>query len=180
MDLVSVTLNDNEVKLIVAASAAVSAVSVAFISAALARIFAQRDRRRQMYGEAFRTALEWRETVYRVRRRDNTPAHDRELVDKFHDLQERLDFYEGWIASESRFIRRSYMKLVNAAKSATREELRAAWDTPGQTGNADPGDAHPSISSAAKDGFLRDVRGQLSLQPWRWPFIAFRNWDEPT
>ena len=90
-------LSDNDVKLVVGASSAITAVSVAVISAALARVFSQRDRRRQMYGEAFRTALAWREVVYRVRRRDNSEQHDRELIDRFHDLQERLDYYEGWI-----------------------------------------------------------------------------------
>jgi len=61
------TVADNEIKLIVAATAAISAVAVAVLSAFLARIFAQRDRRRQLYGEAFRTALAWREMVYRVK-----------------------------------------------------------------------------------------------------------------
>ena len=57
--------------------ALVSAVLVALLSAFVARIFVGRDRRRQMYGEAFRVGLEWREMVYRVRRRDNSKEHDR-------------------------------------------------------------------------------------------------------
>jgi hypothetical protein len=167
------TLDDNDVKLIVAASAAVSAVSVAFISAALARVFAQRDRRRQMYGEAFRAALEWREMVYRIRRRDNTGEHARELVDRFHDLQERLAFYEGWIGSESKFMRRSYQRLITAAKAATRYDLEQAWNTPGRIGNADPKDHHPAIPQACRDDFLKDVRGHLSV--WRRPGVWKRN-----
>jgi hypothetical protein len=170
-------LSDNDVKLLVGASAAITAVAVAFISAALARVFAQRDRRRQMYGEAFRTALEWREMVYRVRRRDNTKEHDRELVDKFHDLQERLDYYEGWIGSESKFMRRSYSKLIRAAKDATREDLQDAWNRQGRTGNAEPSDHHPEIDIAVKDRFLKDVRGHLSV--WRRPGVWKRNWSEP-
>ncbi|BBX31722.1 hypothetical protein MMAG44476_18142 [Mycolicibacterium mageritense DSM 44476 = CIP 104973] len=173
------SLTDNDIKLIVGASAAVSALSVAFLSAALARIFAQRDRRRQMYGEAFRTALAWHEMVYRVRRRDNTDEHDRVLVDKFHELQERLDYYEGWIGSESKYMRRSYRKLVNAEKSSTASDLNVAWDKPGKKGNADSEDNHPAVERAIRDGYLRDVRGHLSLQPWRWLFVAFRNWSEP-
>lgn len=173
----AMSFSDNDVKLIVAASAAVSALSVAILSAALARLFAQRDRRRQMYGEAYRTALEWREMVYRVRRRDNTTEHNRELVDKFHDLQERLDYYEGWIGSESRFMRRSYSKLVGAAKTATKEDLQDAWNKRGRTGNADAADHHPEIDTDIKDGFLKDVRGHLSI--WRRPGVWKRNWNEP-
>jgi hypothetical protein len=171
-------LTDNDVKLIVAASAAVGALSVALLSAVLARIFAQRDRRRQMYGEAFRAALEWREMVYRVRRRDNSDEHNRVLVDKFHDLQERLDFYEGWIGSESKYMRRNYRKLVTAEKSSTASDLKDAWDNPGKKGNADGQDAHPTVNQEARDAYLRDVRAHLSLQPWRWPLVMFRNWSE--
>ena len=95
-------MTDDEVKLVVAAAAASSAIVVAVFTAVFARLSAQRDRRRQMYGEAFRTALEWREMLYRVRRRDNTDEGDRVIVDKFHDLQERLDYYEaGSVASRS-------------------------------------------------------------------------------
>jgi len=171
-------LSDNDVKLVVGASSAITAVSVAVISAALARVFSQRDRRRQMYGEAFRTALAWREVVYRVRRRDNSEQHDRELIDRFHDLQERLDYYEGWIGSESRFMRRSYRKLVIASKGATRHDLQQAWNRRGRTGNADPNDHHPTIDRRHTDEFLKDVRGHLSV--WRRPGVWKRNLCEPT
>jgi hypothetical protein len=172
-------VSDNEIKLIVAVTAAISAVTVAALSAALARIFAQHDRRRQMYGEAFRTALEWREMIYRVRRRDNTEEHDRALVDRFHELQERLDYFEGWIGSESKYMSRSYQKLVSTAKSATMSDLQAAWNKPGKKSNTDSDATHPVIDQAARDAYLRDVHGHLSLQPWRWLFVAFRNWREP-
>ena len=173
-----VSLTDNEVKLLVAATAVASAVTVAVLSAVLARVFAQRDRRRQMYGEAFRTALEWREMLYRVRRRDNTEDGDRAVIDRFHDLQERLDYYEGWIGSESKYMRRSYQKLVRASKDATLSHIQAAWNTPGKKGNADSSDSHPMADQAVRDGYLRDVRGHLSFQPWRWVFVAFRNWND--
>ncbi|WP_280214811.1 hypothetical protein [Nocardia cyriacigeorgica] len=173
--MINTPLTDTEVKLLVAGVAATGAVVVAVLSALFARIFSQRDRRRQMYGEAFRAALEWREMLYRVRRRDNTEDSERIIIDKFHDLQERLDYYEGWIGSESKYMRRSYRKLIHEAKQATRDLIRDAWDTPGKKGNADPGDVHPQISADIQDGFLRDVRNHLSLQPWRWALVALRN-----
>ncbi|WP_338773068.1 hypothetical protein V7968_16460 [Nocardia vulneris] len=165
-------------KLLVAGVAAVSAVIVAVLSASFSRASAQRDRRRQMYGEAFRAALEWREMLYRVRRRDNTEEGERAVIDKFHDLQERLDYYEGWIGSESKYMRRSYQKLIREAKSVTRDYIRDAWDNPGRRGNANANDEHPMISINVQDRFLRDVRHHLSLQPWRWPLVAVRNRED--
>ncbi|WP_280483618.1 hypothetical protein [Nocardia farcinica] len=151
---------------------------VAVLSALFARIFAQRDRRRQMFGEAFRAALEWREMLYRVRRRDNTDEGERAVIDKFHDLQERLDYYEGWIGSESKYMRRSYRKLVSEAKKATRDLIREAWDSPGKRGNAENNDEQPMINPDVQGGFLRDVRHHLSLQPWRWALVVVRNWRD--
>jgi len=70
--------------------------------------------------------------------------------------------------------------LVGEEKSATLSHLQDAWDKPGKKGNADPADTHPVTNEAARDAYLRGVRGHLSLQPWRWVFVAFRNWSEPS
>ncbi|MET8776602.1 hypothetical protein ABZV58_16465 [Nocardia sp. NPDC004654] len=175
---ISADLTDTEVKLILAGAAAASAIAVAIFSAFATRIFSQRDRRRQMYGEAFRAALEWREMLYRVRRRNNTDECDRAITDRFHDLQERLDYYEGWIGSESEYMRRSFRKLVSASKSATLPHIRDAWDRPGKTGNSDSSDVHPNIDPNVRRKFLQDVRDHLSFQPWRWLRIIIRNWQE--
>lgn len=114
--------------------------------------------------------------LYRIRRRDNTDADDRVIDDRFHDLQERRYFYEGWIGSESEYMRRSYCKLVDASKLAVKSDIQSAWGKPGvKAGNADTADTHPTIPSAVIDGYLNDVRAHLSLQPWRWIAIAFRN-----
>jgi hypothetical protein len=169
-------LTDTEVKFVVAGVAAVSALTVALLSAFIARAFVGRDRRRLMYGEAFRAALEWREMLYRVRRRDNNAENDREIMNRFHDLQERLDYYEGWIGSESKFRRRSFQKLVKAAKDATSSGIQAAWDRPGKSGNTDE-DRRPEIDTMVVDAYLRDVRGHLSVQPWRWLGTAWRNYE---
>lgn len=169
------TLTTTQATLISAGIAASSALVVALLSAFIARVYVGRDRRRQMYGEAFRAALEWREMVYRVRRRSNTKDGGREVIDKFHELQERLDFYEGWIGSESKYMRRSFELLVKAAKDATQADIQAAWEKPGKKSNADPEDHHPTIDQAVVNGYLRDVRGHLSLQPGRWIAVAWRN-----
>ncbi|WP_194860253.1 hypothetical protein [Dietzia sp. SYD-A1] len=171
-------MSDAHVKIIVAVTAAVSALVVALVSAWIARVFTNLDRKRTMYGEAYRTALEWREMLYRVRRRDNMPESDRLITDRFHDLEERLDFYEGWIGSESKYMARSYRKLVRASKSATLDLIREAWEKEGKTGNADPADQHPPASPEVSQEFLKDVRGHLSMQPWRWMLVVKRNWED--
>ena len=159
----------------VSITSAVTAIVVALMSLLIARSFVGRDRKRQLYGEAYKTALEWREMVYRLRRRDNTREHDRLLTDRFHDLEERLDFYNGWIGSESLYMRRSYEKLVADSKQATLALIRDAWDVAGRAGNADPSDVHPTPSPDLADAFLRDVRSHLSFQPWRWAAVVIRN-----
>lgn len=170
-------MTDDQIKLVAAGAAAVAAVVVALMSAFLARVFAGRDRRRQMFGEAFKAALEWREMLYRVRRRDSTEEAERAILDRFHDLQERLNYYEGWIGSESKFMRRSYRKLVREQKAATRSLIQDAWNEPGKRGNATEADVHPDTREAqlVADAFLRDVRNHLSVQPWRWLMVAVRN-----
>ncbi|SHV15081.1 Uncharacterised protein [Mycobacteroides abscessus subsp. abscessus] len=172
------TFTDQQVDLIVAGVATSSAVVVALLSAFIARIFVGRDRRRQMYGEAFRAGLEWREMLYRVRRRANTADSDQRIKDKFHDLQERLAFHEGWIGSESKYMRRSYCKFVKGVRDEMQPLIQDAWRVEGAPGNAEDDDSHPKIGNLI-DAYLRDVRAHLSLQPWRWAWVAFRNWSEP-
>lgn len=158
-----------------AAIAAISAITVALSSTYLGRVFSGRDRRRQMYGEAFRAALEWREMLYRVRRRDNTKEGDRELVQKFHELQEKIDYYEGWIGSESKYMRTSYRKLIKGVKKVVSPEIQKAWTKEGRSGNAEVKNTNPSVDEDVLDGFLSDVRNHLSVQPWRWICVVKRN-----
>ena len=157
-------MTDTERALLVAGIAATATVSAAIIAALAAYLATRRDRRRQLYGEALKAALGWREMLYRVRRRQKSNQAD--LVDKFHDLQEQLTYYQGWIGSESRYVARSYRRLVKAVKDGTQELITATWNEPIRElpGNALPTDEHPSFDVEA-DAFLRDVRGHLS--PWK-------------
>lgn len=130
-----------------------------------------------MYGEAFRAALEWQEMLYRIRRRENTNEAAHAVITRFHDLQERLNYYEGWIGSESKYMRRSYRRLVDSQKREMKNYIQDAWSKPGTTGNAQDDDRYPdaAILTDAADLFLRDVRNHLSIQPWRWLIVVFRN-----
>lgn len=90
----------------------------------------KRDRQRELYIRAYKTAMAWREMVYRVRRRAEGVEAERTLIDRFHELQEEIDYYQGWTAGESKWMGRSFCGLVAAIKEATREPIRFAWAQP--------------------------------------------------
>lgn len=140
------------------------------------------DRQRDLYSKAFRAALAWKEMLYRVRRR--TPGSERDLIERFHELQEEIDYFEGWTASEGRSIGRSYCRLVREIKRQTQPLIREAWsNSPRPTAEPAPEDEiHPDVNAVC-ERFLKDVRAQLSL--WGLPRIAVwwrnrgpRNTDE--
>lgn len=148
-------------------SSSVGAATIAGI-AALASVLAAtvrgpRERRRELYGRAFRDALAWQEGLYRVRRRSNTAEHDRELIDRMHDLQERIEHHRGWIASESIPLSRSYCRFVAKVKDQTQPLMRTAWGDPGRPAGSPEHQtaAHPTGIDAAADRFLLDVRLHL-------------------
>src|SRR4051812_46812472 len=107
-------LTETERALIVAGIAAAATLVAASMAGMAAYLASRRERRRLLYGEAFKAAMGWHEMLYRVRRRRDDNAG--EIVDQFHELQERLTFYQGWIASESRYMERSYKRLVSEVK----------------------------------------------------------------
>jgi hypothetical protein len=101
-----------EASLIGAATTAVLAAAVALYLNAIGRKAEERGRRRDLYSEAYRTALQWCEGVYRVRRRPADGSGDRELVVHFHEMQERIAYYEGWLAFEAPELGRAYSALL--------------------------------------------------------------------
>jgi len=149
-------------------------VTVAILSALTAYLAAKRERRRTLYSEATQSVVGWKEMLYRVRRRDKD--QDKELVSQFHDLQDKLTYYQAWVGSESVYMSRSYSRLVKSVKGATDDLIRDAWDkTPsGHASNAGPDDVHPDIEQFVSD-FLKDVRSHLSPLPWRKLAVAYRN-----
>lgn len=135
------------------------------------------ERRRELYSEAYKAAMAWGEMVYRVRRRAHDDQSERALIERFHALQEQIDYYEGWTATESKAMGRSYCRLVRAIKSKTEAEIRAAWDEsvsrrPGEP--AREGEDHPDLS-VERDAFLADVRNHVSLLLLFRPLVWWRN-----
>lgn len=122
------------------------------------------DRQRDLYSKAFRAALAWKEMLYRVRRR--TPGSERDLIERFHELQEEIDYFEGWTASEGRSIGRSYCRLVREIKRQTQPLIREAWsNSPRPT--AEPAPEAPTSCSFRCSPSSWTSLSIPSAMPWR-------------
>jgi hypothetical protein len=154
--------------------AASATVAVGAITAGTAYLASQRDRRRNLYGEAVKVAVGWKEQLYRVRRREQSV--EREIINEFHRLQDSLAYHQAWIGSDSLYMKRSYDHLVAGVKARTESLITAAWAEPIRPtpGNAQSNDSHPEISDLVDD-FLTDVRSHLSPWPWRKVAVRWRN-----
>ena len=90
-------------------AAPVGAILGVIATRAIARVNEATDRRRNRYAEAVQTLVAWTEFPYRVRRRaDNNPVTLTALVNRGHDLQERLAYHQAWIATEHRGLAHAY------------------------------------------------------------------------
>ena len=154
-------------------------VLVAILSALAAYLASKRDERRTLYSEAVQSIVGWKEMVYRVRRRTDEQTSD--LVAAFHDYQDKLSYFQAWIAGESKYMSRSYARLVRDIKSKTEPLIREAWEQPVRPvpGHALATDEHPDISLAT-DAFAADLRSHLSPLPWRKLAVGWRNRDGET
>jgi hypothetical protein len=155
---------------------------ISLIGLALNRAWDRRDRRRNLYADAYQAALAWGEMFYRVRRRD--PERPYELAQQFHAIQEKIDFHQGWIASESKYLGRAYCRLVLQIKAFTVEHIRGAWaEAPA---SPDEGFSVAPVAASelerAKDLFIRDLRRHLSFNPVRRGALAWgyddKRWAE--
>jgi hypothetical protein len=148
------TVADVDPEVVAAAIAGAAALVLAGLTGAAAYITRKRERQRDLYGQAYEAAMAWREMLYRVRRRAVGDEADRALVERFHQLQERIDYYRGWIGSESPYMARSYCQLVDAIKKGVEKPLIAAWGEdprrPASAGTKDSDEhltAQPTVSA---------------------------------
>jgi hypothetical protein len=158
---------------------AVGAVAAAIIAALASRAADRRDRRRTLYSDAYRAGLAWVEALYRVRRRD--PNKPYELAGQFHQLQEQIDFHQGWISSESSELGRAYERFISAIKQLTVEEIRSAWRNDPcrpEDGFTLQDEHHPDVKPV-KDQFIEDARDHLAIgRFWRRRGLKQRYSDE--
>lgn len=134
--------------------------------------------RRALCADAFKAALGWREMLYRIRRRSGDVADDRALVEKFHKLQEDLDYYEGWLSTESLWLGRSYGRFVESVRTSCKTLIDEAWKCPVRkpSEGTSAGDKHPDIDEASR-AFLFDLRAHFSpiWLPWLKVILIVRN-----
>lgn len=102
----------------------------AILSAYTNHIQTTRQRRYELYAKAFQDVLTWREMFYRVLRRDQGKKESLALVQKFHDLQESIDYHTGWIGAESAFLSKSYRRLTQEVRKAMSPLMPLAWQKP--------------------------------------------------
>lgn len=165
-------MDATETSMWAASIAATTTIAAVLIGALATQVAGSQNRRRSTYGDALRTVVAWTEMPHRLRRR--SVDHGVELTGRFHTLQEDLAYHQGRIGSESKFVERSFTRLITAAKEATRAPIDRAW-------------ADPLVDSLAPESvdrvniaddielFLRDVRAHLSPWPWRKIGLAHRN-----
>lgn len=172
--LIAASLDPSVEAAIVTAAVTVALAAVGGIVALMTR---KRLRQRDLYSCAYKAAMSWKEMLYRVRRRPEGAKSDEALIDRFHSLQEELDYYQGWIGSESPWMGRSYCRLVNAVKKETGEPIVSAWAEPERRPPANAtfdDDTHPNCKKAS-DRFLFDVRCHLSIFPPMRLVVVWRN-----
>jgi hypothetical protein len=162
-------------KVAVGLIAAAATIFVAIIGGLGAYLMAERARRREIYGQAFRAAMSWGEFYFRVRRRGSEKGEDAKLLQLFHGKQEEIDYYRGWIGSESRWMKKSYARFVGGIKGNCSKKIQEAWDEkPVPPGNFKGEDLGLEGYAAS---FLYDVRCHLSW--WLVPriLVVVRNTD---
>ena len=171
--MVIMAMTETERALVVAIIGGAVALVVAIIGALAGYFAGKRQQRRVTYSEAVKAATAWKELLYRVRRRrDNAD----EVIELTHVAQESLAYYEAWVGAESKYMARSFKRLVTSVKAKTESLIQEAWKQGVRPvpGDASPEDAHPDVD-ADVEAFLKDVRSHLSPWPWRKLAVVWRN-----
>ena len=144
--------------------AAIVAAAVALLKLAWDSAQAKRDRRADIYSEAFKAAVAWSEMWFRVRRRPADGSGDQALVERFHELQEQITYYESWTAAHSEWMGHAYCSFVAGIKAAAQEPLQRAWIDPPCPPSQQLGRA-PFDLRQLKKKFSDSVRDSLRAVP---------------
>ncbi len=85
------------------------------------------DRQRQLFAEAFRSVMEYREFVYKVRRRP--PNADRnQITDALSEVQARLNLHMTTLEIEAPFVAEHFVTLVNETRRVVGPQISSAWE----------------------------------------------------
>ena len=147
-------------------AAGIAAV-VALVSIAVAATNARRDRRRHLYGDAYRTTMSWIEMAYRAY---HAAPGDREFLASYHKLWEDVRYYEGWLLFESTELGYSFARFKDAVQQVCDRFIEQAWLERSEDAKpltVLPVEAKPETFEMELNAFLRDSREFLSPNPLR-------------
>jgi len=143
---------------------AAAAVLVVVLKAAFDATADRAQQRRQRYAEMVAALVSWAELPFRIRRRSsNDPTVRAALVERTHELQERLVVHGAELSAECPWLSKRYDHALATVKAATAPRLNEAWKLPLIT---DVGDMNLSgWGPADVEGAVRSWRAEL-----RWRF----------
>lgn len=151
-------------------------IATGILTLLISRYFDRSTKRQEMFANAYKSVLAWREMLYKIRRRDNSKSMEIELIGEFHKLQQDIDFYQGMLSAENKALGISYKTFVLAVKKKTGALIHSAWKIKGKTPKSDDHAKaeHPNIEEESEI-FLTDVRDWLSWFLIPKTFVIFRN-----
>jgi hypothetical protein len=141
------------------------AAIVTLVSIAVAATNARRDRRRHLYGEAYRTTMSWIEMAYRAY---HAAPGDREFLASYHKLWEDVRYYEGWLLFESTELGYSFARFKDAVQRVCDRFIEQAWlelSAEPKPLIMLPVEATPETFDTELNAFIRDSREHLSPNP---------------
>jgi hypothetical protein len=150
--------------------AATLAALVATISLAANLAAGRRDRRRNLYSDAYRATMAWIEMAYRAYHAK--PDDGGKFLDAYHKLWEDVRYYQGWLLMESAELGYSFAQFKESVQRTCEQVIESAWLV--RAAEAKPlvelpVEPSPETFRSEQDLFLQDARDQLSPNPWtRW------------
>jgi hypothetical protein len=147
--------------------AATLAALVATVTLALNMTAARRDRRRNLYSDAYRATMSWIEMAYRAYHAE--PEDGGKFLDAYHKLWEDVRYFQGWLLMESAELGYSFAQFKEAVQMVCEEVIESAWMN--RTSESKPlielpVEPSPHTFRYEQDRFLQDARDQLSPSPW--------------
>lgn len=125
------------------------------------------DRHRQLFAEAFRSVVEYREFAYKVRRRP--PGTDRsQITDALSDVQARLNLHMATLDIEAPHVAPVYRALVEQTRQDAGPQIAAGWDSQPTQSDTDLhiGDIDLSGLESFDEAFILAARSRLRMK-WR-------------
>jgi hypothetical protein len=147
--------------------AATLAGLVATVTLAVNVTAGRRDRRRNLYSDAYRATMSCIEMAYRAYHAK--PEDGEKFLDAYHKLWEDVRYFQGWLLMESAELGYSFAQFKEAVQMVCEEVIESAWlsrTTESKPLVELPVEPSPDTFRYEQDRFLQDASDQLSPNPW--------------